>query len=764
MLILLRRKDNSVFRPQIYVLICLWMTAGIMSAQENTNTSPFRQLTEELPAPNGYRTASGRPGPDYFQQQADYKIDIKLDEENNSLSGKEIITYYNNSRETLTYLWFQLDQNILEKNSFGDKISVSDAGDQNAASTLARLNDDFNGGFRITSVTDIDGRVLKTIINHTVMKVLLNEAVKPGGKTELKIVWNYEINNLRKNWARSGYDPFPGQNNNIYAIAQFYPRLCVFNDYGWQIKQYTGAEFALEFGDFDVSIEVPSDHIVAATGILLNDGEVLSSLQRRRVEAARYSDKPVFIVTPEEALENEMTRSAGAKKWRFRANNVRDFAFASSRKFIWDAMGVTIGDNRILAMSYYPKEAEPLWSKYSTKTIAHTLRVYSGYTFNYPYPVARSVDCSLGMEYPMIAFNGGRPAPDGTYSEALRNSVIGIVRHEVGHNFIPMIVNTDEREWAWMDEGFNIFLQGIGERKWDINQVWSGEPTEMTGYMDDDKTTLVPLMTSADALLQPGMNSYRKPAAGLTILRETILGRELFDQAFREYTNTWKFKHPRPADFFRIMEDASGVDLDWFWRGWFFTTDHVDQAIEEVVQIIPVYDERGAQVAREWMKNRKPEHIATIRDRILIESEIDIDPDLRDMYYDGTQSEKTGAAGSEDAKPGFLSDTGSGGAKEHDFYYRIKFRSYGGMVMPLIIKFTFRDSSELEYRIPAEIWMKNPKEISKMFVLEKEVSEITLDPYAETADIDTDNNHWPRKTKLVFRDFRSGIVHPDFKE
>ena len=742
----------KIFKVLPQFLFFVVLSFGL-TAQENTNKNIFRQLTTELPSPNSYRTASGRPGPDYFQQKVDYKIDVTLDEDNNTITGSEIITYHNNSKETLNYLWLQLDQNILEPESFGDKISVSSMNENERISRLVQLNDSFSGGFNIISVTNDKGRDLAKIINHTIMKVMLDKPLASGEKYSFGIKWHYNINNLKKNWARSGIDPLGEDGDNIYAIAQFYPRLCVFNDYGWQIKQFVGAEFALEFGDFEVSIKVPSNHIVGATGELQNKKNVLGPGAAKRLSMAINSDSPVFIITPEEAKENEDTRSDTYKTWIFKAENVRDFAFASSRKFIWDAMGVTIGKNRVLAMSFYPNESFSLWSKFSTKTIAHTLRVYSKYTFDYPYPTAQSVDCSLGMEYPMIAFNGGRPFPDGSYSKATRNSMIGVIRHEVGHNFIPMIVNTDERQWSWMDEGFNIFLQGLGERKWDINQYWSGIPTEMIGYMDDDKSTIVPVMTHGDALLQSGMNSYRKPAVGLTILRETILGRELFDQAFKEYTNTWKFKHPQPCDFFRIMEDASGVDLDWFWRGWYFTTNFVDLSIEDVKEYIPVYNESTAMEAAEYRKKEQREHIASIRDRN-IKNEIDIDTSLRDIYNKPETAPARNEIDRLNELKNKLRDEELAVLEKELLYYEISFRSLGGMVMPLILKFEFTDGTEKEIRIPAEIWMKNQEQVSKVFIFDREVKSILLDPYIETADVNTRNNYWPRRTEKVYMQIR----------
>ncbi len=719
-------------------------------SQENTNKNYFRQLTEELPSPNMYRTVSGRPGPEYFQQQVDYVMDIVLDEKGKIITGDETITYHNNSPETMTYLWIQLDQNIREENSFGSKTATSTMNNQTHISAIMRMNNSFDGGYIIESITDASGNSVETVKNHTILKVLLNKPLAPGKTTKFNIKWHYNLNNLKEYWGRSGYEPFEGLDASIYSIAQFYPRLCVYNDYGWQIKQFVGAEFALEFGNFDVTITTTADHIVAATGELQNGKDILSSEMLQRLEQARTSDKPVFIVTEDEAIENEKAGTDETKKWHFKANNVRDFAFASSRRFIWDAMGVPFKNNNVLAMSFFPKECNPLWSKFSTKTIAHTLKTYSKYTFDYPYPVAQSIDSEMGMEYPMIAFNGGRANADGSYSKSAKNWAIGVVRHEVGHNYFPMIVNSDERQWQWMDEGFNTFLQGVAEREWDLDQNWSGIPTEMVGYMDDDKSTLSPIMTNGDALLQGGMNSYRKPAVGLTILRETILGRELFDQAFKEYSRAWMFKHPQPADFFRIMEDASGVDLDWFWRGWYFTTDHVDLAIENVKVYQAVFDEESAIKSAEYKsKNLRP-HIGSIRDKDLYVSLIDQDILLRDKYNDPQPLVTEIELKNLDALSKKLTSEEKKQLETGLLFYEISFKAHGGLIMPLIVEFEFEDGTIDEVRIPAEIWMKNHQEVSKVFIYNKEVKTITLDPHLETSDVNMKNNYWPRKTERIF--------------
>ncbi|SFF59327.1 M1 family metallopeptidase [Sunxiuqinia elliptica] len=721
-------------------------------AQQHTNENRFRQLVEELPTPNQFRTATGHPGPAYFQQQVDYDMAVSLDEEAKSLAGEAIIHYHNNSPEVLNYLWLQLDQNIREPNSFRSKIERGKLSESVNLKTIERLSQDFDGGFKINTVQDENGHDLQIVKNHTILKVILSKPLLPGKSTKLRMTWHYQLNNIQKMWGRSGYNEAENGSGDVFAIAQFYPRLCVFNDLGWQIKQFVGSEFALEFGDFKVAITVPADFVVAATGELKNEKEVLTSEQQQRLQQARKSGSPVFIITEEEASANEKSHSSTTKTWQFSAQNVRDFAFACSRKFIWDAMAVQFSENDVLAMSFYPKEANPLWEKYSTKSIAHTLKIYSNYTFDFPYPTASSVNVQgiAGMEYPMICFNQGQPKADKSYTAQMKRGVIGVVHHEVGHNYFPMIINSDERQWAWMDEGFNIFLQGIAERDWNPKWKWSGQPVEMIGYMDDDKRTLTPIMTQADALLQPGMNSYRKPAVALTILRETILGRDLFDQAFKEYAQTWKFKHPQPADFFRIMETASGVDLDWFWRGWYFSTEHVDLAIKNVKLYEPLVGEEQARKLAEEKKASQQGHIATIRDKGQYVPAIELDEALKDRYDSISSSE----ADQLQAEVRNLNERLTAEEREllnqEQKFYEITFSALGGMLMPLIIQFEYEDGSTEIQRIPVEIWTKNHQEVTKIFTCTKKIKSVTLDPYLETADVDTNNNYWPRKIEHIY--------------
>ncbi len=715
-----------------------------------TNTNKFRQLGQELPTPNVYRTASGAPGHAYWQQQADYDMKIHLDDANQRIDGEETITYTNNSPDELRYVWLQLDQNMRALDSDSYKISQSEISNRMSFDDVMKLEPTFDGGFKIESVTS-GGAPLDYTINQTMMRIELPQPLKPGGKFTFSVEWWYNINDRMKIGGRSGYEHFPEEDNYIYTIAQFYPRMVVYSDNeGWQNKQFLGSgEFTLNFGDYRVELTVPADHIVASTGELVNAKSVLTPEQRRRYERARTTyDQPVMIVTEEEAREAEKSKASGEKTWIFEAENVRDFGWASSRKFIWDALAVKVGDRSPLAMSFYPKEGNPLWEQYSTKAVAQTLKTYSHFTIDYPYPVAISVHTKwIGMEYPMICFNGGRPEPDGTYSERTRTGMISVIIHEVGHNFFPMIINSDERQWTWMDEGLNTFVQYLTEKEFDRDYpTRRGSARNIRDYMGGDKSRISPIMTNSESIYQFGNNAYGKPATALNILRETVMGRELFDYAFKEYSRRWAFRHPSPADFFRTMEDASGVDLDWFWRGWFYTTDHVDIALDQVRWM--QMDTGNPQTEAEFNRAkaaREPADISLIRDEEFIrETYLEADPSLHDFYtqwdrfevldLDWKEYEEWMAELTEEEKALLSSD------KQ---FYEITFRNEGGLVMPLIVEFEYEDGEREVRRIPAEIWKMSEPTVTKVFVTDRPAVRIVLDPYLETADVDMSDNAWP---------------------
>ncbi len=741
-------------RP-VFVAIC-WtvLIVPFLNAQENTNLNKFKQLKQELATPNNYRTASGSPGHEYYQQQADYKINVKLNEEKLTLSGEEEITYYNNSPDPLTYLWLQLDQNVRAKDAQKHLIKENIIGKNKASyKGVKALEPTFDGGFKIEEVKDLNGKALSYIINNTMMRINLPKALLSGEQFSFKIKWWYNINDRMEMGGRSGYEYFAEEDNYLFTIAQFFPRMCVYNDVeGWQNKQFLGrGEFALAFGDYDVSITVPSDHIVSATGVLKNAEKVLTTEQIDRLKKAEKEVKnPVFIVTQSEAEINEESKSKGYKTWIFQAENVRDFAFASSRKFIWDAMAVPLEEKKVMAMSFYPKEGNPLWERYSTKAVAHTLKVYSKYTFEYPYPVAQSVNAKyIGMEYPMICFNWGRCEKDGTYSKRTKYSTIGVIIHEIGHNYFPMIVNSDERQWTWMDEGLNSFLEFLAEQEWERDfPSRRGLPKDIVPYMKGEKSRMTPIMTNSESIPQFGYNAYWKPATALNILRETIMGRPLFDFAFKTYAEKWMFKHPTPADFFRTMEDASGIDLDWFWRGWFYTTDHVDIAIKNVkwYQINTKNPEIEKAVAKE-LNERKPRSQTHIINEKEIKSTYDEeDKSLRDFYSEYDKYKVTALDKDKyEREKEFWTEDQKRMINSEKNYYEIKFENKGGLVMPIILLFELEDGEKIEKRIPAEIWRINSKEVNKIFVFEKEVKQVTIDPYLETADTDLSNNNWPPK-------------------
>ena len=720
----------------------------------HTDQNKFRQLKDVLPTPNNRRTASGAPGYEYTQQKVDYKMDIVLDEKTNRIFGNESITYKNNSKDYLEYLWVQLDQNMRSPDSKTPLVNSEKLGNNpyNGPKTFTKNNilkpADF--GFKIEEVKNINGNELSYTINRTMMRINLPQPLTPGGTFQFNIKWNYLINNSVTDGGRSGFELFEDGNKN-YTIAQFFPRLAVYDNVeGWQNMQFWGrSEWALEFGDYDVKITVPADHILDATGELLNEKKVLTKEQLKRFNKARTSFKdPVFIVTQDEAELAEKERSKKTKTWHFNAKNVRDFAFASSRKYIWDAMAVNINGKTVMAVSLYPKEGNPLWEEHSTRVVANTLEEYSKMTFDYPYSKAISVHADRqGMEYPMICFNYGRPNPDGTYSERTKRGMIGVITHEVGHNFFPMIVNSDERQWTWMDEGINSFVEILAELDYDPNFYTGNLPKDIVGYMSINQNNLSPIMSQGDYVKNFGPNAYTKPAAGLYMLRQTIMGPELFDYAFRTYSQRWMFKHPSPADFFRTMEDASAMDLDWFWRGWFYTTDYNDIALKEVKKfyLTDQPTEKAKKMAKRYSMDLadyegklvyfKEEQKGEVNTS-LIASEI---PLIKDHIASMSDNEKS-----------LIKEI-------PNYFYEVTFEKPGGLVMPIIVELEYKDGTKERHNFPAQIWRYNDKEVSKVFKTTKEIKKITIDPDLETADIDTSNNSWPKKDNSKFNKFRKKL-------
>ena len=749
---------------KLSAFLLILVSVSFAFAQSKTVPSDkFKQLEENLPTPNEYRTASGAPGHKYWQQRADYAVDVEIDDANQRLTGRETITYKNLSPDSLNYVWVQIDQNIFAKDSNSTLTQTAPNFEGNGV-PLSQVEQlaarEFDGKVTIAEVSDAAKKPLKYLINKTMMRVDLPAPLAPNGTFVFNIGWNFEINNQRIYGGRSGFEFFQRDNNYIYEMAHWFPRMAAYTDYqGWQHTQFLGAgEFTLEFGDYLVKITVPNDHVVSATGVLQNPQQVLTAQQIARLKQAETAKEPIKIVTNEEAKANESSKPTGKKTWIFKADNVRDFAFASSRKFIWDAQGHNVNANKVMAMSFYPTEGNPLWEKYSTHAIIHTLNVYSRYTFDYPYPVAQSINGPVGgMEYPMICFNGPRPRPDGTYSAQTKYGLISVIIHEVGHNYFPMIVNSDERDWTWMDEGLNTFVQFLAEAEWEKNYPSRrGEPQFITDYMVSQNQ--VPIMTQSDSLLQFGANAYAKPATALNILRETVLGRENFDFAFKEYARRWKFKRPEPADFFRTMEDASGVDLDWFWRGWFYSTDHVDISIENV-RLYKV-DTKNPDVEKELLRkqqNAQPKTLSQQRNENLPQR-IDQYPSLRDLYNDLDQLKVTDVERKDyQTFLSTLDDKDKQLINANYHFYVVDLKNVGGLVTPLIFKVEYMDNTSEEIRIPAEIWRFNNTEVSKLIVTKKEAKAIVLDPNLETADADLINNFFPKRTiPTRFQVFKAG--------
>ncbi len=720
----------------------------------HTNQSKFKQLYEEFATPNTYRSASGAPGPDYYQQQANYVMNIELDDKNHKIYGEETITYINNSPDNLEFLWLQLDQNIRTKDS---KALLKNGSNLIPAEDPKRfankyLNAPFDGGFVIEHVKDANGKALPYTINHTMMRIDLPKPLESKGRVSFSIKWNFNIPDHTVSRARSGYEQF-ADGNRAYVIAQFFPRMAVYSDVeGWQNHQFWGnGEFALTFGDYDVNITVPADHVLDATGTLQNRKEVFSSEMMKRYNKAKKSyDKPVIIVTQKEAEQAAKGFSEKKKTWKFSAKNVRDYAFATSRRFIWDMQAVKMGDRDVMAVSLYPKEGNPLWEEYSTKAVAHTLRSYSSHTFDYPYPKAISVHAkNQGMEYPMICWNYGRPNEDGTYSDRVKYGMISVIIHEVGHNFFPMIVNSDERQWGWMDEGLDTFMQYMAEQEFGEaypeavapNKAYPsrrGAPAKIVPYMSGDQSTIAPIMSNPENVYQLGPNAYGKPATALNILRETVMGRELFDHAFKTYARRWMFKHPTPEDFFRTMEDASAVDLDYFWRGWFYTTDYVDIGVKDIkkyyVSNKPNQKMKEYMAARNIKENDLPPLVYLAE-----EGSDDFDPKLKGKS--ALENSKT----LKEFMMDNLTPAERAAIKEPKYFYQITYEKPGGIPMPLIVEYTYADGSTENITYPAEIWRKNDKQVGVVIASEKELTGVVVDPKAETADIDTTNNSWPKK-------------------
>ncbi|HEY4149491.1 MAG TPA: M1 family metallopeptidase [Chitinophagaceae bacterium] len=742
------------------------------AAAQNTQNNPgsnhankFEQLGTILPTPNEYRTASGAPGPKYWQQRCDYDIKAELDEPNLRLNGSETVTYFNNSPNQLTYLWLQLDEN--------EHSATKNAGYQDA-STMPRMTSDMGlgrinpyptdkeYGVNLLKVTDVLGKPLKYTVNKTMMRMELPVVLKPGQQFVFKIDWNYMIPDRVTKFpgSRGGYEHFAEDGNDLFTITQWYPRLCVYSDFqGWQNHQFTDrGEFALTFGNFKVQMTVPADHIIGATGECQNYQQVLTPAQYARWQKAQTTKEPVEIVTLAEAKAAEKQKSTAKKTWIFKADNVRDFAWGSSRKFIMDAMPAYVEGRKVMCMSYYGKEAYGLYSKMSTKAVAHTIKTYSKFTIPFPYPVAQSVEAANGMEYPMICFNYGRTEKDGSYSEATKYGMLGVVIHEVGHNFFPMIINSDERQWTWMDEGLNSFVEYLTEELWDNKfPTRSGPAWTITDYMRLPKDQLEPIMTNSENIVGFGPNAYSKPATGLNILRETIMGRELFDYAFKEYARRWAFKHPEPADLFRTMEDASGEDLDWFWRGWFYGTDACDISLDTVkyfkadVNYTPPTIPSDSTTLRTVAPpgGSKYDDVSKVRNREdkNIHFAVDADTTLRDFYwrynrgqepYDTSHFSVPVTSNQEPL------DEATKQKLANKYFYECTFSNKGGLVMPIILEWTYADGTKEIERIPAQIWRKNENKVVKVFMKDKQVTKLQLDPLKETADINTSNNSWPK--------------------
>ena len=765
----------------LLIAICVSLSSYGQNIYNNPNSNhgnKFEQMGGTFPTPNEYRTASGAPGPKYWQQRCDYDIKCELDEKNLKLNGSETVTYFNNSPDVLTYLWLQLDENQHSSVNNANYQTTNTMTRQTSPQQLDRADEaksDNGYGFKIVKLTDAAGKALNYTVNKTMMRVELPAPLKAGQRFVFKLDWNYKIVDRQGRGGRGGYEFFPEDGNHLFTMTQWYPRLCVYSDFqGWQNHQFTGrGEFALTFGNFKVAMTVPADHVIMSTGECQNYAAVLTPAQLARWNKAQQSAEPVEIVTLDEAKAAEKQKSEKKKTWIFKADNVRDFAWGSSRKFIWDALATKIEGKKVMCMSGYAKEAYGLYRKFSSKAVEHTIKTYSKFTIPYPYPVAQSIEASNGMEYPMICFNFGRTEKDGTYSEGTKNGMLGVVIHEVGHNFFPMIINSDERQWSWMDEGLNTFVEYLTEELWD-NKFPSrrGPAAFITDYMKLPKEQLEPIMTNSENIVQFGPNAYSKPATGLNILRETIMGRELFDYAFKEYARRWAFKHPEPADFFRTLEDASGEDLDWFWRGWFYSTEVCDISLDTVKYAKPdltvaAPETKESTIKRSIDKPQVPtfDDISKIRNRedSKIKFQTDADTSIRDFYWRYARGIETYDTAKYTVTIPGNQPTGLTDAEKEKYgnknMYELTFSNKGGLVMPIIVEWTYKDGTKEVERIPAQVWRLNEGKVIKTFIKDKEVASIKLDPFKETADINTDNNSWnniPEPSKFSIFKGRQG--------
>jgi len=689
-----------------------------------------------------------------------------LDDELGRIFGNETITYTNNSPDELEYLWVQLDQNVRASTSKSKDIEGSGAAPVEMAGAFVGkyMGTPFDGGFKIDHVKNTKGGNLSYTINQTMMRVEMPKTLMPGEKFSFSIKWWYNIPEHTVDRARSGFETFEDGNRG-YVIAQFFPRMAVYSDVeGWQNSQFFGRdEFALPFGDYEVNITVPADHTLDGTGVLTNRKEIFSKTMMNRYNQAKKSyDKPVMIVTQEEAEAASKGFSTATKTWKLKAEMVRDFGFATSRRYIWDMMAVKIGNKDVMAVSVYPPEGNPLWEDYSTQVVASTLKSYSRMSFDYPYHKAISVHAkNQGMEYPMICWNYGRPEKDGTYSERTKYGMMSVIIHEVGHNYFPMIVNSDERQWTWMDEGLNTFVQYVAEQdfgEWYPDAIAPnkaypsrrGPAKNIVSYMSSEQDELAPIMTKGLNTYNFGANAYAKPATGLNILRETIMGRELFDYAFRTYSQRWMFKHPTPEDFFRTMEDASAVDLDWFWRSWFYSTDYTDIGVKEVKKFY-VTSKMNKEI-REMMEARgmKEEDLPPLV-YLVEEGSEDFEESMRNATLEDVTTLNE-----------YIMDNiaveDRANMKMPNYFYEITYEKPGGIPMPIIAEITYVDGSTERVTYPAQIWRKNDTSVGKVIASEKEIKSIVVDPDEETADIDTSNNTWPKKKKLgEFKKFKDNV-------
>lgn len=706
-----------------------------VSAVAHAEATPFSPLGSLVDPPSATRGADGRPTSTYWQQHIAYDIDATLDVERRVINAQAELRYTNNAPQALDAIWFEISPEATTKDAIAHRsatINVDSASVRDLRGL--REQEERGGGLVVSSVADSEDRPLAFEARGTQLRVALPRPLASGQTVRIKLAWRVALVDLDRKGGRTGY-MLLSSGDPIFHIAQWYPQPVAFTDYGgWRNVPFVDhGEFAPELGDYNVSLTLPAGQLVAATGVLTNEADVLTGVERTRLARLRQG-KVTEIVTAAEAATKR--RSSETRTWRFAARNVRDFALAASLRYRWDA--TLAGTSAVRAMTFYPSEASALWRPLALPAIGHALDVYGRMTFDYPYPVVQAAfGPNDGMEHTMLAFSRYPPdGPNGTYSRERKRDFLWVLTHEVGHNWFPLIVNSDERAWTWMDEGLTSYLETLATLEWSGDYTTRPNLPAMLGA-EREATGRQPPMTPANAVVDLFPTQYHRPAAALQVLRELVLGRETFDRAFRAYARAWMFKRPTPGDFFRTINQESGADLDWFWRAWFFSTDHVDLSLERVAALRLVAVPADAIPAP--ADATPPANLTVLRNaaegrRLMVEQV----PRLADAYDRIPERTLAGATPSAHAVVDVqrtLDALGQGGV-----FYELDIRNRGGVVSPVPIRIDYRDGTSERYVVPVELWFGDTKRAQHILWRAKSIRSVTLDPDAATGDVDRGNN------------------------